>query len=126
MGAALWSLLVPYGMVQPFPQRHMCHSLTRELGQAQISTAQPFLEEAEPGPDGCLGLIIPAFPGLLCCSCLGFFLLLLSMGLAICHLLPRSPRTPAMAVPSIRLPTSPGCPCCSRGPARAQFLEWGL
>lgn len=40
-------------VAQPFPQRHVCHSLTRELGRAQISTAQPFLGEAEPGPDGC-------------------------------------------------------------------------
>lgn len=40
-------------MAQPFPQRHVCHSLTRELGRAQISTAQAFLGEAEPGPDGC-------------------------------------------------------------------------
>lgn len=63
-------------VAQPFPQRHVCHSLTRELGRAQISTAQPFLEEAEPGPDGCrlpLSRLSeanhPCFPSLLRCSC---------------------------------------------------------
>lgn len=87
-------------VAQPFPQRHVCHSLTRELGRAQISTAQPFLGEAEPGPDECrlpLGRLSeadhPCLHGLLRCSCLGSFLPLLSRGLAICHLLPWPPRT---------------------------------
>lgn len=102
---------------QPFPQRHVCHSLTRELGRAQISTAQPFLGEPEPGPDGCrlpLGWLSeadhPCFQGLPRCSCLGSFLLLPNTGLAICHLLPWPPRTLAIARPLIRLPHQPRLP----------------
>lgn len=101
-------------VVQPFPQRHVCHSLTRELGWAQISTAQPFLEEAEPGPDGCrlpLGWLAEAdLLAFTARSCLGSLLLSPSIGLAICHLLLWPPRIPATAVPLIRLPHQPRLP----------------
>lgn len=104
-------------VAQPFPQRHVYHLLTRELGRAQISTAQPFLGGPEPGPDGCrlpLGRLSeadhPCSHGLPRCSCLSSFLLLPSTGLAICHLLPWPPRTPAIARSLIRLPHQPRLP----------------
>ena len=59
---------------------------------------------------------------------LGFFLPLLSTGLAICYPLPRPRRTPATAVPSIRLPPNPGPPRCQAAralssPAGAPVLQ---
>lgn len=116
-------------VAQPFPQRHVCHSLTRELGRAQISTAQPFLEEAGPGPDGCrlpLGWLAEAdhsrFHSLL--------LFRLPPAISESRLSNLSPAALATQDSShgraIDYPTSPGCPCCSRWPARARFLERGL